>query len=106
MKLAQMLSFSFKLSPQTFSEIFPKDLGLDGSCPELPREGQKEFANVIEQGSQTPGLVNRFLVIPRRPPNWTSPISAPAEGQQQQQQLQTTSDVTSKFLWCCRASVL
>ena len=28
---------------------------------------------------------------------------APAEGQQQQ--LKTTSDVTSKFLWCCRASV-
>ena len=34
--------------------------------------------------------------------------SAPAEGQQQQQQqqLKTTSDVTSKFAWCCRASVL
>ena len=36
--------------------------------------------------------------------------SAPAEGQQQQQQqqqqLKTTSDVTSKFPWCCRASVL
>ena len=36
--------------------------------------------------------------------------SAPAEGQQQQQQqqqqqLKTTSDVTSKFPWCCRASV-
>ena len=31
-------------------------------------------------------------------------ISAPAEGQQQQ--LKTTSDVTSKFPWCCRASVL
>ena len=30
--------------------------------------------------------------------------SAPAE--EQQQQLKTTSDVTSKFLWCCRASVL
>ena len=30
--------------------------------------------------------------------------SAPAEGQQQQ--LKTTSDVTSKFPWCCRASVL
>ena len=32
--------------------------------------------------------------------------SAPAEGQQQQQQLKTTSDVTSKFPWCCRASAL
>ena len=32
--------------------------------------------------------------------------SASVEGQQQQQQLKTTSDVTSKFLWCCRASVL
>ena len=32
------------------------------------------------------------------------PYSAPAEGQQQQ--LKTTSDVTSKFLWCCRALVL
>ena len=36
--------------------------------------------------------------------------SAPAEGQQQQQQqqqqqLKTTSNVTSKFPWCCRASV-
>ena len=30
--------------------------------------------------------------------------SAPAEGQQQQ--LKTTSNVTSKFPWCCRASVL
>ena len=30
--------------------------------------------------------------------------SAAAKGQQQQ--LKTTSDVTSKFLWCCRASVL
>ena len=30
--------------------------------------------------------------------------SAPVEGQQQKQ-LKTTSDVTSKFLWCCRASV-
>ena len=29
---------------------------------------------------------------------------APAEGQQQQ--LKTTSDETSKFPWCCRASVL
>ena len=26
--------------------------------------------------------------------------------QQQQQQLKTTSDATSKFPWCCRASVL
>ena len=25
---------------------------------------------------------------------------------QQQQQLKTTSDVTSKFPWCCRVSVL
>ena len=33
-----------------------------------------------------------------------SPLkSAPVEGQQQQ--LKTTSDVTSKFPWCCRASV-
>ena len=30
--------------------------------------------------------------------------SAPAEGQQQQ--LKTTSDVTSKLPWCCRSSVL
>ena len=31
-------------------------------------------------------------------------FSAPADGQQQQ--LKTTSDVTSKFPWLCRASVL
>ena len=36
--------------------------------------------------------------------SWKKYFSAPAEGQQQQ--LKTTSDVTSKFPWCCRASVL
>ena len=30
-------------------------------------------------------------------------VPAPSK---QQQQLKTTSDVTSKFPWCCRASVL
>ena len=34
----------------------------------------------------------------------TSHMSAAAEGQQQR--LKTTSDVTSKFPWCCRTSVL
>ena len=38
------------------------------------------------------------------PENYRYRYSAPAEGQQQQ--LKTTSDVTSKFPWCCRASVL
>ena len=37
-------------------------------------------------------------------PSRTKNTSAPAEGQQQQ--LKTTSDVTSQFPWCCRASVL
>ena len=32
-------------------------------------------------------------------------LSAPAEGQHQQQ-IKTTSDLTPKFPWCCRASVL
>ena len=40
----------------------------------------------------------------RRPSPNVSPHCSEPGGQQQQ--LKTTSDVTSKFLWCCRASVL
>ena len=67
---------------------------MTGGSPDREARAQRFMCN-----PQNPRNINLFVWIPDR-----EDPSAPEEGQQQQ--LKTTSDVTSKFLWCCHASVL
>ena len=76
------------------------DMGGNRSAFRLSGKGGDHFHCAVEP---SPGhiwcrLVLRSVVVVLK--------SAPAEGQQQQQQLKTTSEVTSKLSWCGRASVL
>ena len=69
--------------------------------------GDRIFATGISTSGRAPTTNNQ------QPTNNKQPTNQPKNKQtnkqtnkQQQQQLKTTSDVTSKFSWCCRASVL
>ena len=75
------------------------------------REGRFENAPAIQLRSSLASIKRTFGKERSFSPEFSgkSPDLAPVEGQQQQQQqqqLKTTSDVTSKFPWCCRASIL
>ena len=72
--------------------------------PNLPLKDPK-LLDCPNFADPTPALIIPSIrCLPRKLMTTGGLSSAPAEGQRQQ--LKTTSDVTCKFPWCCRASVL